>query len=294
LTVCVAAISKGTIFGASDRMITAGDIQFEPQQSKLHPLTTSIIAQIAGDASIQSQIIQKVATDISRQIQAAPKTWLNVRDIAELYRHYYEEVHLLYSEHDILAPLALDRHTWISKQKEMDSELLTKIATELMNHKLEETAVILSGIDLTGPHIYVVRNGVISCQDSVGFAAIGAGEWHANSQLMFAGHTKEKSVPETLLLVYSAKRRAEVAPGVGKGTDMFAIGPNLGSFAYIVAEIEGLEKIYSNEQERHNTAAIEARTEVERYVQEIVKRAIEKAQETKPPAIKGETSSNTN
>lgn len=293
MTVCVAAIARGIIFCASDQMITAGDIQFEPQQTKAYPLTNSIVAQVAGDASIQSQIMQSVGAEVKKRIRAAPKIWLNVRDIAELYRHYYEELRIMHSEHDILAPLTLDRHTWISRQKEMDSELITKIATELMNYEWEETAVIFSGIDSSGAHIYVARNGVISCQDSVGFAAIGAGEWHANSQLMFAGHTKEKSVPETLLLVYSAKRRAEVAPGVGKGTDMFAIGPSVGSFSPIISEIEGLEKIYLDEQKRHNRAAMAARRQADRYVQEIVKRATEKTQETKPADIEGKTSPDT-
>ena len=293
MTVCVAAIAQGVIFGASDRMITAGDIQFEPQQTKIYPLSNSIVAQVAGDASIQSQIMQSVAAEVKRRIQDAPKIWLNVRDVAELYRHYYEELRIMHSERDILAPLTLDRHTWISRQKEMDSELITKIATELMNYEWGETAVIFSGVDSSGAHIYVARNGGISCQDSVGFAAIGAGEWHADSQLMFAGHTKEKPVPETLLLVYSAKRRAEVAPGVGKGTDMFAIGPSLGSYVPIISEIEGLEEIYLAEQERHNKAAIEARKEADRYVQEIAKRTIEKTQETKPADIEGKTSADT-
>jgi hypothetical protein len=295
VTVCVAAICQGAvgpvIFGASDRMITAGDIQFEPQQTKVYPLTNSIIAQVAGDASIQAQIMRKVSTDVNKRIEAKPTEWWDVRDVAELYRHYYEELRSVLVEHDILVPLLLDRNTWLIKQREMNSELVIKIATELMNYEWEKTAVIFSGIDPSGAHIYVVRDGTISCHDSVGFAAIGAGEWHADSQMMFARHSRFKPIPETLLLVYSAKRRAEVAPGVGKGTDMFAIGPSLGSFAPITEEIEGLEKIYLKEQERHEKAAINARGEVAKYVEEIARRTTEKTQETKPTDINGETPS---
>jgi hypothetical protein len=42
---------------------------------------------------------------------------------------------------------------------------------------------------------------------------------------MLAGHSPFSSSPETLLLTYLAKKRSEIAPGVGKGTDMFIIGP---------------------------------------------------------------------
>lgn len=274
-------------------MITAGDIQFEPQQTKLYTISNSIVAQVAGDASIQVHIMKRVIEVVVKRIQAAPTEWWNVRDIAELYRHYYEELRLMHAEHDILAPLGLDRNTWLTKQKEMDSELVRKIAMELMNYDWQETAAIFSGVDPSGAHIYVARNGAISCQDSVGFAAIGAGEWHANSQLMFAGHSQYKLVPETLLLVYSAKKRAEVAPGVGKGTDMFAIGPGLGSYTSIPWEtLKSLEKIYRKEQKCHQNAAEKARGEADKYVEEIAKRAVEKAQETKPPDNGGETSPN--
>lgn len=294
VTVCVAAICDGIIiFGASDRMITSGDIQFEPEQPKLVSISSSIVAQIAGDASIQSEIMQKVFADVGKRIQSAPTEWWNVRDVAELYRHYYEELRLMHAEHDILAPLGLDRNTWFTKQREMDSGLVKNIATELMNYDWPETATIFSGIDMSGAHIYVARNGAISCQDSVGFAVIGVGERHAGSQMMFAKHSRYKLVPETLLLVYSAKKRAEVAPGVGNGTDMFAIGPSPGSYSSISEEIlNGLEEIYRKEQESHQEAAKDARLEVEHYVKEIAaKQAPAETQTAKPSDTGGDTSS---
>jgi hypothetical protein len=42
MTVCIAARSNGPLLLASDRMLTAGDIQFEPPVRKLHMLTSSI------------------------------------------------------------------------------------------------------------------------------------------------------------------------------------------------------------------------------------------------------------
>ena len=42
VTVCIAARSQGNLVLASDRMLTAGDIQFEPPTSKMALLTSSI------------------------------------------------------------------------------------------------------------------------------------------------------------------------------------------------------------------------------------------------------------
>jgi hypothetical protein len=48
-------------------------------------------------------------------------------------------------------------------------------------------------------------------------------------------------LPETFLLTYAAKKRAEVAPGVGEVTDMFVIGPLLGFSTDVGTDV--LEKV---------------------------------------------------
>jgi hypothetical protein len=283
VTICVTAIcSDGhIIYGASDRMLTAGDIQFEPQQSKIWSITNSIIIQVAGDASIHSDIIKKVNADVGKRIQENPADWWNIKDVAELYRHYYEELQGKRAEHDILAPLLLDQDTWFTKQKDMDAELVKDIAARLSSYELSPTAAIISGVDYTGAHIYVADGGILRCQDNVGFAAIGAGQWHANSHLMFAGHNPHKEIPETLWNVFSAKKRAQIAPGCGQGTDMFTIGPLLGSYAVISPDILGdLEKIYQEEQGRQRKATENAKRAVKEYIDGLAKQ-VAKTQEAK-------------
>jgi hypothetical protein len=73
MTVCVAAMCDGyTILGASDRMLTAGDVQFEPQQSKLWAITSSIVAMVAGDSAFQTEILQDVEAIARKRIEAYP------------------------------------------------------------------------------------------------------------------------------------------------------------------------------------------------------------------------------
>jgi hypothetical protein len=126
------------------------------------------------------------------------------------------------------------------------------------------------GVDTTGGHIYVCDNGTITCQDAVGFASIGIGYWHANSQFMFGGHTKYKAMPETLLMTYFAKKRAEVAPGVGAQTDMLMIGPELGSYITIGEEpLQTLEQIWQKAQTKRKELEKEAQEEINKYVQSL-------------------------
>ena len=268
------------IFGASDRMITAGDIQFQPPQTKLYNLTTSIVVMSAGDVALQGDIIYGVRAIINDRIEREPANWWNVSDVAELYRKSYNQVCSRLREQQFLAPLSLDSETFVARQRELDPQLVEKLATELINFESPPVETIITGIDNTGPHIYVASGGNITCQDAVGFAAIGAGYWHADSQLMFAEHTRKRNMAETLLSVYAAKKRAEVAPGVGEHTDMFSIGAALGSYVLISPEvIFKLDELYREMQAKFVTATHEANAKVKKYVDEIIAAATTTQQE---------------
>lgn len=89
---------------------------------------------------------------------------------------------------------------------------------------------------------------------------------------MFAGHTRHRPLPATLLLTYSAKKRAESAPGVGIGTDMFMIGPAAGTYATIYdSVVTDLEKIYQDGRKRIDRVAIKLQKSVEKYVDDLGK-----------------------
>jgi hypothetical protein len=272
VTVCVAAISEHRyLFGASDRMLTTGGIiQFEPQQSKIKIITTSIALMTAGDSSTQDAIIKKVRADVDYRIKNDPSNWWSVADVAELYRKYESEINCKKAEDKFLIPLGLTYETFIAKQKEMDAQFIRQVANDLMGFAMPDVEAIITGVDVTGPHIYIFLRPQVICMDTVGFAAIGIGQWHANSQFMFAEYDPGKKLSESLLLVYSAKKRAEVAPGVGAATDMFTIGEQLGSFTMLRQDvIDTLKVIYKKERNRELSAARSARKSVQRYIEEI-------------------------
>jgi 20S proteasome alpha/beta subunit len=292
VTVCIAGICEGTsIVGASDRMITAGDVEYEPPQTKVVSLTTSIAAMIAGDAALQTEIFMPVFDKVNAQISTLPNDWVPVRTVADWYYEIYRQVRNSRIEQMILNPLGLDRNTFISRQNELQSQLAMKLAGEILNFDMPEIETIVAGVDSSGPHIFVVDNKGVTARDSVGFAAIGAGYWHANSQFMFSEYARWKPMPEVLLLTYAAKRRAEVAPGVGQGTDMFMIGPNLGSYFAIGGHVlTSLDGIYGKTKKNAEESLRTAKEEVTTYLDELTKKSQEVAgipapAQTAPPAL---------
>jgi hypothetical protein len=100
---------------------------------------------------------------------------------------------------------------------------------------------------------------------------------------MFAEHVKQRSMSETLMLVYTAKKRAEVAPGVGEKTDMVVIGPGLGSLTGVAAPVmKELEKTYCKAKIEAEKVRKNANSKISHYLQEILRETPPKIQSSSP------------
>jgi hypothetical protein len=87
---------------------------------------------------------------------------------------------------------------------------------------------------------------------------------------MFAGHTRQRLLPETLMLVYSAKKRAEVAPGVGTATDMFLIEPPGKYFDVGTHVLDQLDGCYKGLRTSADKAMEEANGKITEYIKTIL------------------------
>src|SRR4051794_18031389 len=85
VTVCIASRSYGAVFGISDRMITSGDIQFEPPARKIHFLTSSIAIMASGDLAFHTEILDEVVRIVNERVKANPTVWMLVKDVVDLY-----------------------------------------------------------------------------------------------------------------------------------------------------------------------------------------------------------------
>jgi 20S proteasome alpha/beta subunit len=229
VTVCVAALFNWNYASAgqppdfgvgaitvSDRMITAGDIQYEPQQRKLARITDHIYLMVAGDYDLHSEAIKAV------QEEGQKNPTLKPFNVAVMYGYQIQAIQRRHAESIYLAPLGLNTDSFLAQQKDMSERFVDTLTNQLQNHHDSEVQALVVGIENGQAHIYSVdHRGLVRSYDDVGFAAIGSGAWHAQSTLMQSGYVKTANLANALARVFSAKKSAEVAPGVGTATDVW-------------------------------------------------------------------------
>jgi hypothetical protein len=289
VTVCVAAICNAgtTIFGASDEMITSGDIQFEPPQQKIWKVNDSIAIMVAGDVGLHADLWAILMFSMKPTLEKNPQHQWRVRDIAKFYLDAVTTTHAEHAERDLLSPLGLTLSSFFSQQKEMLPDFARQLADRIQRYPMLDASAIVVGTDSTGCHIYVVEDGELTCKDAIGFAAVGAGFWHANSHFMFAKHTRFEPGHRSALRTYAAKKRAEVAPGVGKKTDMFSIGTQAGSYSPLPPDfINHLQILYESYTAAIDSATSAADQQIEDFTNQLIAaEQAAKAAQAAPPAV---------
>ncbi len=258
MTVCVAALCRfgsqtkyqDWVLGASDQMLTSDVIEFEPRRSKLEWLGQSLVAMVAGNVSIQSGIFSQLRSLIATRDEASDP---EVGWVAESYGRLATAAYRAKAEADILGPYGLTWKSFNQQQQNLSAGLVEMLIGGLAESAKDydlEVGCIIAGVDATGAHIFIGKRGAPSCEDSVGFAAIGTGGWHANSYLMLQGHTREVAASAALVSVFFAKKRGEIAPGVGRATDVFSIGHdgNRGLDGPDSPMVKDLDRLYRRER----------------------------------------------
>ncbi|MCH8102364.1 MAG: hypothetical protein IIB28_04325, partial [Chloroflexi bacterium] len=93
----------------SDRMITGGDIEYEPDKAKLYWLTPTghIVALIAGDSAVQSAIGQ------AAQLQIAAEGVTDVKSAAEIFATQMADHSRSMAEREHLYPLGQDLSSFV-------------------------------------------------------------------------------------------------------------------------------------------------------------------------------------
>jgi hypothetical protein len=93
-------------------MLTAGDIEFEPNVKKIRYFTSSCAAMIAGDANLQSEIVQAVQLAMKERIESATD-WIPISEIARTYKREVDNSIRRIVEDRILAPFGLTMQEFV-------------------------------------------------------------------------------------------------------------------------------------------------------------------------------------
>lgn len=249
MTVCIASLCSNengnpqNVVVASDRMVTLGNfMEFEHEVSKITKLTSKSVVLVAGDTLRGSKIVDTVKSKL-HELQD-----LKIPEIATLVAKWYSESRNESIENDIFKLRGFTRQDFYDSYQ---TKLLPQLAYQLDAQVMEYNygvQLIVAGVDDDGAHAYFIDNPGTNCTDihQIGYTAIGSGAIHATQALIGFGHSASKELKLTVFTTFAAKRRGEVAPGVGKDTDLFIVTAD-GIQELTQEEIKMLNEIYENE-----------------------------------------------
>ncbi len=217
MTVCLAAMNKkhNIVAFGSDRMVTSSypPIEFEHKIPKIIEISEYCVVLSAGDALRNKELCKIAIADLSGK-QAS------IEDIAQKLKSVYQQERLRAVEDVALKSRGITHEQFVKDGTKIFPlqiyQMIDQFATTF-NFNLD---LIVAGLDEQGPAIYGIHNpGVINSYDSIGFHTIGNGSMHGMLSLVDT-YDPDSGKAEMLYSVFRAKKVAEVAPGVGKNTDL--------------------------------------------------------------------------
>lgn len=246
LTICIASVcdsfKKAVV--TSDRMMTAGDltVAFEHDEPKITELAGNCLALTAGPALVHTDLFRSVKSTI--HARATPP----ISEILDKVKKEYLKIRSRQIEERYFRVRGFNIEWFNKNQRMLSPEIALRLDRQLETYEFN-LHILIAGVDGTGAHIYYVYPPCSSeCFEALGYCSIGTGERHADSTFIAHRYTPSFSVKKALYTVYEAKKRAEIAVGVGQHTDMAIIDET--GILYINKEtLEKLEEIYQKRVE---------------------------------------------
>jgi 20S proteasome alpha/beta subunit len=229
------------IVGISDRMLSNEYDSWEPEQPKFFSLQSQVLSWYSGDPGEALVILRQAKAKLSKRKKPA-----GVEEAAECVADFYRRLLYRRIAETYAAPLGVEIEDLSPNERE-----------RARNHVIE-CSLIVAGVDDSGAHIFRVDSpGQARCRDADGFTVIGNGDIVAAHHLADVGWTGGRPLPEALTTIYTAKRRAEVALGVGSKFDLAIIDGRKGSY-YLQPLLDHLEKSHRMQRESEQRAHLQA------------------------------------
>jgi len=223
MTVCIAVMCNDAkrAIAVADRMITAGDTEFEQETRKIEKLANNCVAITAGSALAHTEIFRPTINEFIN------RTTPEIDKIVESIKTNFVALRKKRAEEENFKPLGLTIEQFIQKQRDLDSSLVMRLTRSLEEAKIR-LEILVVGVDKTGAHIYYIGDpGRSEVLDSIGYCAVGSGERHAEGTFIDYAYGSNFELRNAVYIAYEAKRRAEKAPGVGQSfTDVSLVSEN--------------------------------------------------------------------
>lgn len=222
---------------AADRMVTAGEfMEFEHPGSKIIQLSKHALLMVAGTTNDGMRLARQAAAEMGGATG-------EIAEVAEELGQRYAEARKHRAE-QILGLRGLNFESYYAMHASLNGAVVKFLDERLASYDFGVT-LLLAGVDDAGAHIHTNGNpgNGNQCHDSIGWHAIGSGSIHVIPSMAGFDHSPEAAYRETLFRVYASKRRAEVAPGVGKESEVAVI--NRDGVKWLTSgELEQLDSIY--------------------------------------------------
>jgi len=235
--------SKHTVVTVSDRMVSSADmtITFEPDRPKYSRITDKCVILTAGTL-LEPCLIE--------DIKEKGKNELDIRKLVQICKQEFSSVKTKHMEEEILQPQGFTSFSdFHERSQRLHDAIIMQLNESIRRHELD-LILLVAGIDDRGGHLWIVTDpGSDACFDAVGFCCPGIGQRHTDP--VFALYRYSSAIPpqEALLVAYEAKKRAEMAGGIGLTTDATIISKD-GVNEILPETLKELEEIHRDQKER--------------------------------------------
>lgn len=223
MTVCIAALAEDgkKCVLVSDQMITVHfPIGYEHENesvSKIIKFNHQAYVLIAGDVLFANSVVRAVKEN--RQ-----SVNLLEESLFELIKREYQQLRLKKVEELYLKPKGLTLKQYYQMQNSLNQNIVMRFDSQAERYNPQTSFIVVQKMSECYD-IHIVDNpGMDYCFSPLGYVAIGSGAPHAKYEMIESNYSKAMSVEDVQKLVKKAKKRSEVAPGVGKETKLITAG----------------------------------------------------------------------
>jgi len=179
---------------------------------------SAVHVMLAGDVLRGNEVL-----DVARTILSQKEEGISGAEVAEIVRQAYQDLRLTSIIHRELEPRGMNLDYFQQKQKELMPQVVQVIDSAMTNNDLG-VQIIVAGHTGKAYTIHSIQNpGTKIDHSSMGHCAIGSGAPHAFYSLIEEGYVPSLGKDDVIDLLQKAKRRSEVAPGVGAKTSSVVI-----------------------------------------------------------------------
>lgn len=232
-----------TALTVSDRMVSTDDMSlaFEHPRRKAQPIGDRAVVLTAGTVH---------EPDLIRDAQEKAKGKERIRDIAEVLKELYQELRTSHIEDEVLRPLVglQSFREYHEKQKSLHDAVILDLNETIRKYRVG-LALLLVGVDESGHVIRIGDPGRCLSFDNLAYCCIGMGDRHADNVFAWYKYSQDMTLKDALYIAFEAKKRAEMAGGVGQTTDIVIIDRD-GIKEVHEDTINVLEEVYGERETR--------------------------------------------